>query len=132
MKRIIATILCLLIIALIPCTAFADGDGNMDGGGGGMGSGTGSNIWHNGEDGVRVTVIRAKDNMPVSAPIDLTNKNEGNVVRSFLKKSKLHYRNGSTLEGNLSAYTATNPAKALPQIISDSPMMRLSMAITNC
>ncbi|WP_457945444.1 hypothetical protein [Caproiciproducens sp. LBM24188] len=120
MKRIISLILCTILVAIIPCTAFADGigDGNMNGGGGGMGSGTGGNFWHEGEDGVRVTVIRASDNKPVSTPFDLTNHDESDVVRFFIKKSKLHYRSGSTLIASQSAYAATKPSKALPKIIS--------------
>jgi len=119
MKRIIAFLLCITLAASISSTAFADGDGNMDGGGGGMGGGTGSNIWHNGEEGVRVTVVRSKDNRPVSVPLDLTNKNEGNIQKHFGKVSKLHYSGGKVLTLSSSKYTYENPGKALPKIISD-------------
>lgn len=121
MKRIIAICLCIVLIGLLPCKAFAEnGDGNMNGGGSGMGNGTSENIWHDGEDGVRVTVVRSSDNTPVSSPIDLTNKNESNVVRSFNKKSKLTYRNGSNLDPNQASYIAIKPGTPLPKIISDS------------
>lgn len=119
MKRIISLILCTILAVIIPCTAYADGEGNMDGGGGGMGSGTGSNIWHDGEDGVRVTVIRTKDGKPVSAPFDLTNRNESSVAYFFVKKSKIHYRNGATLQGDFNnKYAYIRPQKAMPKIIS--------------
>ena len=119
MKRITAFILALAIALLIPCSAFAEGSGNMDGGGGGMEGGTKSNFWHAGEDGVRVTVVRASDAKPVSVPIDLTNWNESNVRGHFGKKSKLHYRNGSVLSISGSRYSCTKPSKALPKVISN-------------
>ncbi len=128
MKRIISLILSIILAFIIPCTAFADGtgEGNMDGGGGSMGGGTGGNFWHEGEDGVRVTVVRASDNKPISTPIDLTNHDESDVVRFFNKKSKLHYKSGSTLIASQSAYTATKPSKALPKIISSGGNANIS------
>ena len=118
MKRMISLILCIVLAVIIPCTAFAEGEGNIDGGGGSMGGGTGSNFWHEGEDGVRITVVRISDNKPVSIPIDLTNSSEGNVVKHFDKKSKLHYKNGSAFTMMVLGYTYTKPSKALPKIIS--------------
>jgi hypothetical protein len=120
MKRIISLILSIILVVLIPCTAFADGtgEGNMDGGGGSMGGGTGGNFWHEGEDGVRVTVVRISDNNPVSIPIDLTNSNENDIYKHFGKKSKVHYRSGSTFMLFTDNYTYTKPSKALPRIIS--------------
>ena len=72
LKRIISFLLCTSILfSLSSQFAFADpGNGNMDGGGGGMGSGTGSNFWHEGEDGARVTVIKASDKSVASNSID--------------------------------------------------------------
>lgn len=96
MKRFIAILLCASLL-FIPVAAYADGSGNIDNGGGGMGNGTKGNIWH-GDDGVRVTVVQASDNKPVSTPIDLTNYNESNINTFFVQKSKLHYRNGSQLK----------------------------------
>jgi len=121
MKRIISLILSIFLAVIIPCTAFADGtgEGNMDGGGGSMGGGTGGNFWHEGEDGVRVTVVRNKDNKPVSTPIDLTNYTENNIWGYFSIRSKIHYRNGTVLVLNLKdKYAYTKPSKALPKIIS--------------
>jgi hypothetical protein len=109
----------MVLAVIIPCTAFAEGDGNMDGGGGSMGGGTGTNFWNEGEDGVRVTVVRASDNTPVSASIDITNHNESNIVFHYGKKSKLQYRNGSILSPSQNKYTYTIPQKALPKIISN-------------
>jgi hypothetical protein len=119
MKRIISFILAAAITLLIPCSAFAEGSGNMDGGGGGMEGGTGSNFWHAGEEGVRVTVVRAKDGKPVSIPVDLTNWNESSIKKHFGKKSKLHYRNGSTLSMKVLGYISTKPSKPLPKVISN-------------
>lgn len=120
MKRIITLILCVVFAALLPCVVYADGTGNMSGGGGGMGSGTGSNFWNDGEDGVRVTVVRVSDNKPVSVPLDLTNKNEGNVEYHFGKTSKLQYRNGTALSLYNNNYIYKTPTQSLPKIIEDS------------
>lgn len=89
MKRLFSMLLCAaLLISCASIPAFAgDGEGNIDNGGGDMGSGTAQNIWHTGQEGVRVTVVRASDNKPVSVPVDLTNKDESNVELHFGKKA---------------------------------------------
>ena len=117
-KRVAALILCAaLTFNLLPLHASADGNGNIDNGGGsGMHGGSDASYW-NGDDGVRVTVVRASDNKPVSRPIDLTNYNEANVTNSFVPKSKLHYRNGSLLQINRGIYRYIQSAKPLPKII---------------
>ena len=75
MKKILMAIcLCFALICCSSQPAFAVGDGNIDGGGGGMGDGTSTNSWTPGNDGVRVTVVRASDHAVVTIPIDLTNK----------------------------------------------------------
>ena len=119
MKKIL-TMLCLCL-ALICCSslpAFAVGDGNIDGGGGGMGDGTSTNSWTPGNDGVRVTVIRASDHAVVTTPIDFTNKSPTNVRVHFGKVSKLSYSNGKQLIPSQSAYSFVNPAQAIPRIVS--------------
>ncbi|MVB10458.1 hypothetical protein CAFE_11470 [Caprobacter fermentans] len=120
MKRFIVMILFIFIIAFSAnITAYAgDGEGNMSGGGGGMGSGTAENVWHNGDDGVRVTVVRTSDNKPVSTPIDLTNKNESSIHNHFGKVCKLQYKNGVSLIGTATTYTFINPGQSLPTIIT--------------
>ena len=62
MKRFLSMALTLVMLfSLCFTTAYADtgGSGNIDGGGGGMGSGTSNNVWNPGNEGVRVTVVRA-------------------------------------------------------------------------
>jgi len=122
LKRIIAFLLCTSIFfSISPQFAFADtGDGNMDGGGGGMGSGTGSNFWHEGEDGARVTVIKASDKSIVSKSIDLTNFKETDVKGHFGKKSKIAYKDGATLTGTATTYIASKPDSTMPRIIGNS------------
>lgn len=120
-KRILSLLFCVVLIcscSVVPIYA-GDGEGNIDHGGGDMGGGTAQNIWHTGQEGVRVTVIRSKDNKPVSTPVDLTNKKESDVQLHFGKKSKLHYRKGSTLNLTAKNYTFTNPSESLPKIIND-------------
>lgn len=64
----------LFLISLPPqLCVYAAGEGNIDGGGGGFGDGSNTNKWVNGDDGVRVTVVRASDGAAVSASVDLTN-----------------------------------------------------------
>jgi hypothetical protein len=121
MKRILALFLCVVLLFPVGSVyAFADGKGNMDDGGGDMGNGTGQNFWNPGNDGVRVTIVRASDNKPVSRSIDLTNKNESNIRHYFKQKCKLFYRAGSRLEPAQSKYTYENPVKKMPRIITSN------------
>lgn len=101
-------------------TVFAAGEGNMDGGGGSFGRGTSTNKWVNGDEGVRVTVVRASDGAVVSASVDLTNVNPGNIVKHFVKTCKTAYKNGASLTPNTGAYTYINPGQSLPKIINTS------------
>lgn len=122
MKRFLAITLFVFILAFsasIPAYA-GDGEGNISGGGGGMGSGTAENVWHNGDDGVRVTVVRASDNKPVTTPIDLCNRYESDVVRHFIRKSKLQYKSGAGLSMDSAAYSNSiiHPEQPLPTIIT--------------
>ena len=93
MKKILKVIASLLLIVCLvaPITAFADtgASGNIDGGGGGMGDGTASNSWTPGNEGVRVTVVRASDHAVVTTPIDLTNKSPSSSIYHFGKVSKI-------------------------------------------
>ncbi|WP_313527809.1 hypothetical protein [Anaerotignum sp.] len=119
MRKTLAS-LCL-ILAIVFCfsvPAFAVGDGNLDGGGGGMGSGTSTNVWSPGNDGVRVTVVKADTHSPVTTPIDLTNKKPPSTLFHFGKVSKIQYSNGSALSPKQGTYGYTNPSQALPRIVS--------------
>ncbi|MEN3006001.1 hypothetical protein [Dehalobacterium formicoaceticum] len=120
MKKKLLMFLCLvMMIFILPITAFADpGDGNIDGGGGGMGDGTSTNTWTPGHDGVRVTVIRDSDNAPVSTPIDYTNITPSNNITHFGKVSKIVYRNGAALTPQIGDYVCVQPPIAMPRIIS--------------
>ena len=122
MKRIVSAFLAfvLMISVLLPMNAYAIGDGNVDGGGGGMGTGTGTDFWNTGDEGVRVTVIRASDHAVVTTPIDLTNKTPANSIVHFGKVSKIQYTSGRALSPVQGAYYYTNPSQALPKIISTS------------
>ncbi|MDD4496028.1 MAG: hypothetical protein PHV32_17090, partial [Eubacteriales bacterium] len=118
MKRILTLFLCaVMLLCALPLTAFAEGDGNIDGGGGGMGDGTSSNYWNPGMDGVRVTVVKADTQQPVTTPIDLTNK-KPTVSVHFGKVSKISYRSGTSLSPSTSNYNYYNPAIKMPTIIS--------------
>lgn len=122
MKKVVFMFLCVAIISTcfnIPAFA-GDGSGNLNGGGGSMGSGTTENVWHNGDDGVRVTVVRTSDNATVTPPIDITNKDESDVVRHFVKKSKLQYKNGASLTPDNNEYSGIIPDQTLPTVITGS------------
>lgn len=119
MKRFYLIFLCLLIMCtLISPLAFANGEGNIDNGGGDMGSGTSENKWTPGYDGVRVTVVRANDEKPVSASIDYTNKTPSQGILHFGKVSKIQYRNGANLRPASGGYDYKNPSPSIPTIIS--------------
>jgi hypothetical protein len=120
MKKKVLIFLCLvMMLFMLPITAFADpGEGNIDGGGGGMGDGTSTNTWTPGYDGVRVTVIRDSDNAPISTPIDYTNIIPSNNITHFGKVSKIAYRNGAALTPQIGGYVCVHPSIAIPRIIS--------------
>ena len=98
-KISISLVLSCLIVLLFALPVYAVGEGNLDGGGGSMGQGTSQNSWTPGNEGVRVTVIRAESREPVTRPIDLTNKRPS-IVYSFGKVCKISYNNGTALAVN--------------------------------
>ena len=111
----------LFLLFFLPLNdVYAAGDGNMDGGGGGMGSGTSTDKWSNGDEGVRVTIVRASDGTPVSASIDLSNADPRNIVLHFTKTCKSAYRSGAALTPSSSAYTCFSPGQRLPTIIKSA------------
>lgn len=110
--------LAVMLTLMSPLTAYADGDGNIDHGGGGMGEGTGESYWNPGDEGVRVTVIRARDHAVVSTPLDFTNRHPNDIAISFGKVSKMSYTGGHSLNPNTNRYSYVNPAQAIPKIIS--------------
>lgn len=119
MKKLF-TALCL-ILAITCCfsvPAFAVGDGNLDGGGGGMNGGTSTNSWNPGNDGVRVTIVRASDHAVVTTPIDITNKKPPSTLFHFGKVSKLSYNSGRNLSPQQGTYQYVNPPQAMPRIVS--------------
>lgn len=121
MKKITAFLLCImLIIVAIPKSAFAEGSGNFDGGGGDMGNGTSQNFWNAGNDGVRVTVIRNSDKVPVTTPIDFSNDTQPSTLAHFGKKSKIDYRNGASLTPRINGYVYYKPSQPMPRIIGSS------------
>ncbi len=119
MKKLLTTIcISLFIVCCYSISIFAVGDGNIDGGGGGMGSGTSNNIWSPGNDGVRVTVVRAKDHAIVTTPIDITNRPPDFSIYNFGKVSKGQYGNGKALFPQKGGYNSIKPPKPIPRIIS--------------
>lgn len=121
MKRFLGTLLSLafLLCLLSPITIYAVGEGNVDSGGGGMNnSGSSNNVWSPGNDGVRVTVVRASDHTVVTVPVDLTNKVPAASIYHFGKISKIQYNNGSRLSPVQGGYSCVKPAQAMPRIIS--------------
>ena len=122
MKNLWKSIFSLLIVAclLCPMTAFAatGGSGNIDGGGGGMGDGTSTNSWTPGNEGVRVTVVRASDHAVVTTPLDLTNQSPSSSIYHFGKVSKLQYNSGRKLQAVQGGYATIKPPQAIPKVIS--------------
>lgn len=119
MKKFIVLVLTAVMLFSISICAFAVGEGNIDNGGGGMGSGTSTNKWIPGEEGVRVTVVRASDGVQVSQSFDMTNINLRDSVYTFGIYSKLRYRNGEvSLVLEAADYTVIRPTISMPRIIS--------------
>ena len=120
-KKCVFFIVSILLSLILSIQVYAVGDGNLDGGGGSMGQGTSQNSWSPGNEGVRVTVIRAESHDPVTRPIDLTNKHP-NIAYSFGKVSKMSYTRGSALMIDTNPYEYVNPAQSLPRIISSKSL----------
>lgn len=119
MKKFIVLVLTAVMLFSISICAFAVGEGNIDNGGGGMGAGTSTNKWIPGEEGVRVTVVRASDGAQVSQSFDMTNINIRNNVYTFGIYSKLRYKNGEvSLVLEAADYTVIRPTISMPRIIS--------------
>jgi hypothetical protein len=120
MKQRLSVILILVLLFsfFLPVTADAEGDGNIDHGGGGMGSGNGENYWNPGDEGVRITVVRASDRAVVTTPIDFTDKAPSSTTAHFGKVSKLQYNSGTSLTPHMNGYTYNTPGIAMPRIIS--------------
>ena len=119
MKKFIVLVLTAVMLFSISICAFAVGEGNIDNGGGGMGAGTSTNKWIPGEEGVRVTVVRASDGAQVSQSFDMTNINLRDSVYTFGIYSKLRYRNGEvSLVLEAADYTVIRPTISMPRIIS--------------
>lgn len=129
MKRRISMLLALITICILTFAgpAYAVGDGNIDNGGGNMGQGSSENSWSPGNDGVRVTVVRAADKAAVTTPIDLTNKRPPSTMLHFGKVNKFAYNSGTSLHPVQGNYTYTKPAQALPKIISSKSLGQSSI-----
>lgn len=120
MKKIISSVLAMIMLLSMSMTVFANGDPNLDGGGGGMGGGTSTNTWTPGRDGVRVTVIRDSDSVAVTSPIDFSDETNSDVRIHFGKVSKMQYLNGVGLSAQMNGYSSVQPASTMPVIVSSS------------
>lgn len=129
MKKLLATFLStLLIVCMVPFSAYASGEGNMDGGGGGMGQGTNANKWSPGNDGVRITIVDAVSGAPVSTPIDFSRRNQPTGILHFGKNNKIDYRSGKALAPSASSYVCYTVANEMPIIISSMSAGQASIA----
>ena len=119
--RVASIMLAFFVCAMISLSAYAaPGDPNIDTGGGGMGTGTSQNFWNTGNEGVRVTVVRASDHAVVTTPIDLTNRPPASGIYHFGRVSKIQYTNGNSLSFVRGGYVAYSPKQPIPRIISSS------------
>jgi hypothetical protein len=120
MKRFISLFLTLVMIIslFLPTTSYAEGSGNIDHGGGGMGNGSSENYWNSGDEGVRITIVKAEDGSVFKSPVDFTNKKASEKIIHFGKVSKLQYNRGTTLTAKMNGYTYNIPGKKIPRIIS--------------
>lgn len=93
MKRLFNLFLAVVMIFSFTCIQVyaangTGGSGNIDGGGGSMGDATSHGSWNPGNEGVRVTVVRASDHAVVTTPFDLTNKTPSAGIYHFGKSVK--------------------------------------------
>ena len=120
MRKILSFIFTICLTLTLGVTAYAIGDGNIDGGGGGMGDGNSQSYWNSGQEGVRLTVVRASDHAVVTVPIDLTNRPPSSNVYHFGKVSKISYNNGFSLNPIQGGYSCIKPPQAIPTVVSAS------------
>lgn len=119
MKRLFNLFLAVVMIFSFTCIQVyaangTGGSGNIDGGGGSMGDATSHGSWNPGNEGVRVTVVRASDHAVVTTPFDLTNKTPSAGIYHFGKVSKIQYNNGtglSPVQGGYSYLTGEDAPK---------------------
>lgn len=131
MKKIIAFFLCFMIALSIVTTSSYAADTNVDGGGGNMGEATGTSWWSPGRDGVRITVIRDRDDTPVTDPIDFSNGGNSDIAIHFEKSSKLSYCNGAGLIPATDRYKCFKPKQIMPYIINSKSRPASIAAIRN-
>lgn len=122
-KRLFNLFLAVVMIFSFTCIQVyaangTGGSGNIDGGGGSMGDATSHGSWNPGNEGVRVTVVRASDHAVVTTPFDLTNKTPSAGIYHFGKVSKIQYNNGTGLSPVQGGYSYKNPVQPMPHIIS--------------
>lgn len=122
MRRLLAIFFFLMLIFIAPATVYAVGDGNIDTGGGGMGEGNGSNKWSPGNDGVRITIVDAQTETPVSTPIDFSRRSQADGILHFGKVSKMEYRSGRALSPSSGGYECYTAANEMPIIISSNSL----------
>lgn len=122
MKKLLATFLSvLLIVCMMPLSAYASGEGNMDGGGGGMGQGSSTSKWSPGNDGVRITIVDAETGAPASGSIDFARRSQSNGILHFGKVNKSQYRAGQALSLNSGGgYVCYTVANEMPIIVSST------------
>ncbi|NCB42256.1 MAG: hypothetical protein EOM59_06510 [Clostridia bacterium] len=117
-RNLILVVVMLSVMIFNTAVVFATGAGNIDSGGGSTGSGSTGNKWSGGNDGIRVTVIRASDRAVITKSVDITNFDASGVTAHFGKVCKVSYNSGSTLSPKVGGYAYYNPGQKLPRIIS--------------
>ncbi|MFI3228304.1 MAG: hypothetical protein R3Y09_13010 [Clostridia bacterium] len=118
MKKVISVLISAIL--LLNSTVFAVGETNLDSGGGTINSGTESSYWSTGNEGVRITVIRASDYEVITVPIDILSATPPTNIYHFGKVSKVSYVNGFSLNAVRGGYVYKTAEQALPTIISSS------------
>lgn len=145
MKRLFNLFLAVVMIFSFTCIQVyaangTGGSGNIDGGGGSMGDATSHGSWNPGNEGVRVTVVRASDHAVVTTPFDLTNKTPSAGIYHFGKVSKIQYNNGTGLSPVQGGYYLSKTAclgilrraeargKELPPQLRDALILQAGLA----
>ncbi len=89
-------------------------------------SGSNNNVWSPGNDGVRVTVVRAGDHAVAAAPVDFTNITPPSDINHFGKVSKIQYNLGTALTPKKGGYISIKPALTMPRIIGTNGTSNIS------
>lgn len=124
-KNVLLTITIFVLLCTSSVQIYAAGDPNADTGGGNISDAVEQgSYWRHGDDGVRITVIDAKTGERKSNSVDWSNhswlNSNVNKIFHFGKKSKMDYKQLSSISLQNKVYESALAPKGLPEMIGEN------------